>query len=1380
MMPHRSQLGRHRRNRSLRNRFYPNTLRLEERALMTTVSADLPVGAVAESGIVFFSHYDPSDPGTNREDIGAFSATGAALSNVVISTGSNALPGALQVLGSSAGQLNSAFESGDIVELQPDGELYAYRPTTGGSAYFGNLALLNASVSNVYDVQTSRLENFTGSISFSNAEFGDFGVYGNDLVVSGESNGFDFVARVGCANGAPATATVLDSSAASDGGPVAPKGVAVNAQGTVLTSLPFSPGGNLSQGFDVPVGFSLFFDQNDGPAPTVLTFGLATYSRVDSREISTDASGNFVMATGPGGSSLTGGEPGYVELNAGLTQFSAQQISQNGGSMIPWGVTVDSVNQHVVLTFPDQDQVATDTYFPPRSSYDPGQIRHAYGVDQIELPASNGAEYQGTGAGQTIAIIEQGYDPTIAADLHHFDETMNLPDPPAFAQVNEYGGTSFPAVDPASIDETSLDIEWAHAIAPQASILLVEANTFDAADPADTEDVNDFFTAVRFAASVPGVSVISMSYEFSEALMPLPATSYNSNFTTAGVTYVASTGDHGVYTLNALGTYSTVGVEYPAESPDVLAVGGTALQNLDAAGDYPGTGSAGEVGWGNGVQSNTLGGGGGGVSSVEPEPEYQYSVQNLGSRAVPDVAWDADASTGFDVYFSTMDSSGQEGWADLGGTSAAAPQWAGLIAIVDQGLALQNHPALSGGSQTLPAIYAVPGSDFHDITIGNNGYQAGPGYDLVTGRGSPIANELVPAMVDMFLVYVGGGTIKTTAGTEYTGPVASFTINEPGFGPGDYAATIAWGDGTTSIGTFAPDGGGGYDIAGSHTYAGPGSYNVSITLADVTGYTVHGSSTAVVAVAPLHTSPEAVSANAGIAYSGVVATFSDGDPFDTLVDYAATINWGDGTTSTGTVGVDPAGGYEVIGSKTYASTGSYAVTVTIADVAGASAVVDDSAGVTAAPLYTSATNIDAVDGNAFSGIVATFTDGDPLDTIGDYAAVISWGDGSSSVGIIAANPTGGYEVVASKTYTGTGSFAVTVAIGDVAGARSVESESAAVTAAPLVANGRNISAMDGSSFSGLVATFTDGDPQDTLADYRATVAWGNGNTSAGNIGVNSSGGYTVTAAKTFTTVGSFPVAVTISDIAGATTDVDDSANVIAAPITANAFAFSATDGNGYGGPVAAFTDGDPLFTAVDFSAIVFWGDGTTSTGVIEPGPGGGFTVLASKTYASAGAFPVSVLIADAAGSHTVVSSTAQVSPAPLSAYSSTISAPPKKSFNGPVAVFTDGDPLESIGDYTATISWGDKTTSSGALTLNPGGGYQVVGTHAYKKTGNFGVVVTIRDTAGVTTSVTETARISNKRAPARKAVQVGTTARAALATHDSALASVVKEGSRRI
>jgi subtilase family serine protease len=106
--------------------------------------------------------------------------------------------------------------------------------------------------------------------------------------------------------------------------------------------------------------------------------------------------------------------------------------------------------------------------------------------------------------------------------------------------------------------------------------------------------------------------------------------------------------------------------------------------------------------------------------------------------------------TGIAVYDSTSDSEGDVGWQVIGGTSAGAPQGAALFAIVDQGRALHAVGALDGPSQSIPAIYnTVPHSDFHDITTGNNGlYSAGPGYDLVAGWGSPIANKLIPDLVD--------------------------------------------------------------------------------------------------------------------------------------------------------------------------------------------------------------------------------------------------------------------------------------------------------------------------------------------------------------------------------------------------------------------------------------------------------------------------------------------------------------------------------------------------------------------------------------------------------------------------------------------------------
>lgn len=115
-------------------------------------------------------------------------------------------------------------------------------------------------------------------------------------------------------------------------------------------------------------------------------------------------------------------------------------------------------------------------------------------------------------------------------------------------------------------------------------------------------------------------------------------------------------------------------------------------------------------------------------------------------RTNPDVAYNADPNTGYAIY-DTVPYYGQTGWFEVGGTSAGAPQWSALVAIANQGRALANESSLSGASQTLPALYNMSASDFHDITSGTStgtpNYTAGPGYDLVTGRGTPLANLVV-------------------------------------------------------------------------------------------------------------------------------------------------------------------------------------------------------------------------------------------------------------------------------------------------------------------------------------------------------------------------------------------------------------------------------------------------------------------------------------------------------------------------------------------------------------------------------------------------------------------------------------------------------------
>src|SRR5579884_2043364 len=187
----------------------------------------------------------------------------------------------------------------------------------------------------------------------------------------------------------------------------------------------------------------------------------------------------------------------------------------------------------------------------------PAEMRRFYGVDQIHLLGA----VTGDGAGQTIAIVDAYDDPTAFSDLQQFDLQFNLPDPPSFRQLDEFGGTNLPPTDPSSPGgqtwevEESLDVQWAHVMAPAANIVLVEA---------DSPNDPDFDQAAQTAASLPGVSVVSMSFGGRETRSERTE---DPVFTTpsghAGVTFFAATGDTG-----APGGY-------PAYSPNVVAVGGT-------------------------------------------------------------------------------------------------------------------------------------------------------------------------------------------------------------------------------------------------------------------------------------------------------------------------------------------------------------------------------------------------------------------------------------------------------------------------------------------------------------------------------------------------------------------------------------------------------------------------------------------------------------------------------------------------------------------------------------------------------------------------------------------------------------------------------------
>ncbi|MGA7501980.1 MAG: S53 family peptidase [Isosphaeraceae bacterium] len=419
------------------------------------------------------------------------------------------------------------------------------------------------------------------------------------------------------------------------------------------------------------------------------------------------------------------------------------------------------------------------------TGYTPQQIQSAYGINQIKF---SGGTVAGNGAGQTIAIVDAYNDPNIQADLNMFDTHFGLP-ATTVTRVNETGGTSYPASDPTGgwELEESLDVEWAHAVAPAANIVLVEASS---------DSLSDLFKAVSYASDRLGVSVVSMSWGTTEFW---GESAYDSIFNHTGVTFVAASGDSGAW----------YGPMYPSVSPNVLAVGGTSLTL--AAGNTYGS----ETGW-----SDSTGGFSGFDSdwwTYELEPSYQTATLqavglNYGVRTTPDVSFDANPNTGVAVYDS-VSYSGQSGWFQVGGTSAATPAWAGLVAIADQGLATGGKKALSG-TQVQTDLYALPSSDFHDITTGFNGYYATTGYDLVTGLGSPKANLVIAGILTANRVSEGSAATQVTALTpthsvratssrfDVTSSSTSGTGSSSGSSSTSGLSSTALAASTTSLGTF--------------------------------------------------------------------------------------------------------------------------------------------------------------------------------------------------------------------------------------------------------------------------------------------------------------------------------------------------------------------------------------------------------------------------------------------------------------------------------------------------------------------------------------------------------------------------------------------------
>jgi kumamolisin len=341
-------------------------------------------------------------------------------------------------------------------------------------------------------------------------------------------------------------------------------------------------------------------------------------------------------------------------------------------------------------------------------SYTPVQVAQAY-----QFPAN------ASGAGQTIGIIELGGGYR-ATDLAAYFQTLGLA-APNVTTVSVDGGKNSPSNANSADGEVMLDIEVAAAVAPGANIVVYfTPNT-------DQGFIDAISTAVHDTNNKP--SVISISWGGPESTWTAQAmTALDEACQSAaalGITITVAAGDNG--STDGV-TDGANHVDFPASSPHVLACGGTSLQ---ASGSTINS----EVVWNE--LANNEGATGGGVSNFFPLPAWQANANvpaptvSGGGRGVPDVSGDADPATGYTIRVDGQTS-------PIGGTSAVAPLWAGLIAVINQ-----QTGTTAGFLQ--PTIYAAKAaSSFNDITSGNNpAFSAGPGWDACTGLGSPIGTQLL-------------------------------------------------------------------------------------------------------------------------------------------------------------------------------------------------------------------------------------------------------------------------------------------------------------------------------------------------------------------------------------------------------------------------------------------------------------------------------------------------------------------------------------------------------------------------------------------------------------------------------------------------------------
>jgi hypothetical protein len=495
---------------------------------------------------------------------------------------------------------------------------------------------------------------------------------------------------------------------------------------------------------------------------------------------------------------------------------------------------------------------------------------------------------------------------------------------------------------------------------------------------------------------------------------------------------------------------------------------------------------------------------------------------------------------------------------------------------------------------------------------------------------------------------VGATNLVTIEGSPVSGVLATFKDSNAN-ALSHLTATVAWGDASSGAGAVSFNSStGNFQVSGTHTYKFDSTYHPVISIVDSLGGSASPVASIYVADAPFHPFGTSITAVAGHSFSGVVASFIDSDPNAKLSYYTTlTINWGDGTVSSGTVAFNSSTHHDDIsGTHTYGAGGTYPVLVYVKEIGGMDLKINSTAHVSGpvpSPVLTPfGTTVNGTEGAKFSGVVGSFTNSTPNTTTGNYTATITWGDGHSSTGAVALNTsTHRFDVSGSNTYGEEGSYAVAVAVHSTGGLSTTIHSTAKVGDAALTGvSALSFSGREGQQFGGGVALFADTNPGASGLNFSASINWGDGNSSAGTISFNGGANkWQVNGSHTYRVGGTYQLTVSIHDVGGAGATASPTATIAGAPIFATGIVTTYQQDIMKVTPqlIATFSSGNPLALATDFHVTVDWGDGTTNNptstvSVVYNSATNLFNVMATHPYSQIGlTYTLKITITEGSG-----------------------------------------------------------------------------------------------------------------------------------------------------